>query len=93
MPIRKNYIDDVIKLAKSFNEPGKSEELKASLESRGTFKMPEPKVPINMRDKFLKEEQERKEKVASLPKIQEWKVNAIEDAQKNIEEMRSKEIS
>lgn len=91
MPIRKNYIDDVIKLAKSFNEPGKSEELKASLESRGTFKMPEPKVPINMRDKFLKEEQERKEKVASLPKIQEWKVNAIEDAQKNIEEMKSKE--
>ena len=70
---------------------GKSEELKASLESRGTFKMPEPKVPINMRDKFLKEEQERKEKVASLPKIQEWKVNAIEDAQKNIEEMKLKE--
>ena len=91
MSIRKNYIDDVIKLAKPFNEPGKSEELKASLESRGTFKMPEPKVPINMRDKFLKEEQERKEKVASLPKIQEWKVNAIEDAQKNIEEMKSKE--
>ena len=53
--------------------------------------MPEPKVPINMRDKFLKEEQERKEKVASLPKIQKWKVNAIEDAQKNIEEMKSKE--
>ena len=90
MPMRKNFIDDVIKLAKSFNDPAKSEELKASLESRGPFKMPEPKVPINMRDKFLKEEQERKEKVASLPKIQKWKVNAVEDAQKNIEEMRSK---
>ena len=71
MPIRKNYIDDVIKQAKSFNEPGKSEELKASLESRGTFKMPEHKVPINMRDKFIKEEQERKAKVESITKIQE----------------------
>ena len=44
-----------------------------------------------MREKFLKEEKEKKEKQAALPKIQEWKVNAIEDAQKNIEEMKSKE--
>lgn len=90
-PVRKNYIDDVIKLAKSFNDPVKSEEVKANLESRGTFKVPEPKKPINMRDKFLKEEAEKKEKFASLPKIQEWKANAIEDAQKKIEEMKSKE--
>ena len=90
-PLRKNYIDDVIKLAKSFNDPVKSEEIKSSLESRGTFKMPEPKKPINMRDKFLNWEKEKKEKKEALPKIQEWKVNAIEEAQRHIDEQKEKE--
>lgn len=68
----------------------KSEEIKQSLESRGTFKMPEPKKPFNLREKFLNYEKEKR-KMAALPKIEYWKENAIEDAKKNIEEAKSKE--
>ena len=42
-PKKTNFIDDQIKWANSFNDPKKSEELKESLESRGTFKPREKK--------------------------------------------------
>ena len=90
-PHRPNYIDDYIKWANSFNDEKKSAEMKESLEGRGTFKMPEPKKPLNLRDKFLNDEKEKKEKFAALPKIQPWKEGPIDDAKKNIEEQRSKE--
>ena len=90
-PHRPNFIDDYIKWANSFNDEKKSEEIKQNLEGRGTFKMPEPKKPLNLRDKFLNDEKEKKEKFAALPKIQPWKEGPIEDAKKNIEEQRSKE--
>jgi len=90
-PKRINFIDEQIKWAQSFNDPKRSEELKASLESRGTFKVPEPKQQMNMRDKFLAWEKEHKEKMASIAKIPEWKQNSVETAQKNIEEARAKQ--
>ena len=90
-PHRPNFIEDYVKWANSFNDEKKSEEIKQSLESRGTFKMPEPKKPFNLREKFLNYEKEKKEKMAALPKIEYWKENAIEDAKKNIEEAKSKE--
>ena len=90
-PHRPNFIDDYIKWANSFNDEKKSEEVKQSLEGRGTFKMPEPKKPLNLRDKFLNDEKEKKEKFAALPKIQPWKEGPIDDAKKNIEEQKSKE--
>ena len=89
-PHRPNYIDDYVKWANSFNDEKKSEEVKQSLEGRGTFKMPEPKKPLNLRDKFLNDEKEKKEKFAALPKIQYWKEGPIDDAKKNIEEHKSK---
>ena len=90
-PHRPNFIEDYIKWANSFNDPKKSEEIKQSLESRGTFKQLDPKKPPNLREKFLNDEKEKKEKMANLPKIQPWKEGPIEDAKKNIEEQRSKE--
>ena len=61
-PKKTNFIDDQIKWANSFNDPKKSEEIKESLESRGTFKEREKKTFPNLRDKFLKEEKEKNEK-------------------------------
>ena len=90
-PHRPNFLDAYIKWANSFNDEKKSEEVKQSLEGRGTFKMPDPKKPMNLREKFLNYEKEKKEKFDALPKIQYWKENAIEDAKKNIEEQKSKE--
>jgi hypothetical protein len=90
-PIRKNFIDDYIKWATSFNDPKRSDEIKESLESRGCFRMPEPKKPMNLREKFLKEEKEKKEKMANIPKIYEWKTNSIEQAQIRIDEAKAKE--
>jgi len=90
-PHRPNYIDDYIKWVHSFNDEKKSEEVKQNLEGRGTFKMPEPKKPLNLRDKYLNDEKEKKEKMAALPKIQPWKEGPIEDAKRNIEEQKSKE--
>jgi hypothetical protein len=90
-PHRPNFLDDYVKWANSFNDEKKSEEVKQSLESRGTFKMPEPKKPFNLREKFLNYEKEKNEKRAALPKIEYWKENAIEDAKKNIEEQKAKE--
>jgi hypothetical protein len=89
-PKRINFIDEQIDWANSFNDPKKSEELKESLESRGTFKYPDPKQYPNLRDKFLKEEKEKKEKFEQLPKIQPWKENGIENAKQKIEEAKSK---
>jgi len=89
-PKRINFIDEQIAWANSFNDPKKSEELKESLESRGTFKYPDPKQYPNLRDKFLKEEKEKKEKFEQLPKIQPWKENGIENAKQKIEEAKSK---
>ena len=89
-PKKTNFIDDQIKWANSFNDPKKSEEIKESLESRGTFKEREKKTFPNLRDKFLKEEKEKKEKFEQLPKIQPWKENAIESAKAKIEEDKGK---
>ena len=90
-PRRPNFLDYYIKWANSFNDEKKSEEVKQSLEGRGTFKMPDPKKPMNLREKFLSYEKEKKEKFDALPKIQYWKENAIDDAKKNIEEQKAKE--
>ena len=89
-PKKTNFIDDQIKWANSFNDPKKSEEIKESLESRGTFKEREKKTYPNLRDKFLKEEKEKKERIEKLPKIQPWKENAIESAKAKIEEDKGK---
>ena len=89
-PKKTNFIDDQIAWANSFNDPKKSEEVKQSLEGRGTFKYPDKKQYPNLRDKFLKEEKEKKEKFDQLPKIQIWKENSIEEAKKKIEEDKSK---
>ena len=89
-PKRRNFIDDQIAWANSFNDPQKSEELKENLQSRGTYKYPDPKQYPNLRDKFLKNEKEKKEKFEQLPKIQFWKENGIEQAKQNIEEAKSK---
>ena len=89
-PKRTNFIDEQIAWANSFNDPKKSEEVKQNLESRGTFKYPDKKQYPNLRDKFLKDEKEKKEKFDQLPKIQPWKENAIEDAKRKIEEDKSK---
>ena len=90
-PHRPNFTENYIKWANSFNDEKKSEEIKESLESRGTFKYPEPKKPLNLRDKFLNEEKEKKQKFAELPKIEYWKETPIENAKARIEEQRSKE--
>ena len=89
-PKKETFIDNQIKWANSFNDPKKSEEIKESLQSRGTFKEREKKSFPNLRDKFLKEEKEKKEKFEQLPKIQPWKENAIEDAKRKIEEDKGK---
>lgn len=89
-PKRINFIDEQIAWANSFNDQKKSDELKESLESRGTFKYPDPKQYPNLRDKFLKEEKEKKEKFEQLPKIQPWKENGIENAKQKIEEAKAK---
>ena len=89
-PKKTNFIDDQIKWANSFNDPKKSDEIKESLESRGTFKEREKKTYPNLRDKFLKDEKEKKEKFEQLPKIQPWKENAIEAAKTKIEEDKGK---
>lgn len=90
-PKKTTFIDDQIAWANSFNDPKKSEEVKQSLESRGTFKYPDKKEFPNLRDKFLKNEKEKKEKFEQLPKIQPWKENGIEDAKRKIEEDKSKQ--
>ncbi len=89
-PKRINFIDEQIAWANSFNDPKKSDEIKESLESRGTYKYPDPKQYPNLRDKFLKEEKEKKEKFEQLPKIQPWKENGIENAKQRIEDAKSK---
>ena len=89
-PKRTNFIDDQIAWANSFNDPKKSEEVKQNLERRGTFKYPDKKQYPNLRDKFLKDEKEKKEKFEQLPKIQPWKENAIEEGKRKIEEDKSK---
>jgi len=89
-PKKTNFIDDQIAWANSFNDPKKSEEVKQSLEGRGTFKYPDKKQWPNLRDKFLKDEKEKKEKFDQLPKIQPWKENAIEEGKRKIEEAKSK---
>ena len=89
-PKKTTFIDDQIAWANSFNDPKKSEEVKQNLENRGTFKYPDKKQYPNLRDKFLKDEKEKKEKFDQLPKIQPWKENAIEEAKKKIEEDKSK---
>ncbi len=89
-PKKTTFIDDQIAWANSFNDPKKSEEVKQSLEGRGTFKYPDKKQYPNLRDKFLKDEKEKKEKFEQLPKIQPWKENAVEEANKKIEEDKSK---
>ena len=89
-PKKTTFIDDQIAWANSFNDPKKSEEVKQNLESRGTFKYPDKKQFPNLRDKFLKDEKEKKEKFDQLPKIQPWKENAIEQAKTKIEEDKSK---
>ena len=89
-PKKTTFIDDQIKWANSFNDQKKSDELKESLESRGTFKEREKKTYPNLREKFLKDEKEKKEKFEQLPKIQPWKENAIEDAKRKIEEDKAK---
>jgi len=89
-PKKTNFIDDQIKWANSFNDPKKSDEIKESLESRGTFKEREKKTYPNLRDKFLKDEKEKKEKFDQLPKIQPWKENAIEEAKRKMEEDKGK---
>ena len=68
-PHRPNFIENYIKWAKSFNDEKKSEEIKQSLEGRGTFKYPEPKKPLNLRDKFLNEEKEKKKNSPSYQKF------------------------
>ena len=60
------------------------------MESRDTYKYPDKKQFPNLRDKFLKEEKEKKENFEKIPKIQPWKENVIEDAKKKIEEDKSK---
>ena len=87
---KKTFIDVQIDWANSFNDPKKSEEVKQSLEGRGTFKYPDKKQYPNLRDKFLKAEKEKKEKFEQLPKIEPWKENAVEDAKRKIEEDKSK---
>ena len=89
-PKRKNFIDDQIKWAKSFNDPQKSQEIKESLEGRGTFKYPDKKPYPNLKERFLKNENDKKEKMAQLPKIQPWKEAAIEDIQRKILEDKGK---
>jgi len=89
-PQKKTFIDIQIDWVNSFNDPKKSEEVKANLESRGTFKYPDKKQSLNLRDKFLKDEKEKKEKFDQLPKIQPWKENAIEEGKRKIEEDKSK---
>ncbi len=89
-PKKATFIDDQIAWANSFNDLKKSEEVKQSLESRGTYKYPDKKQFPNLRDKFLKEEKEKKENFEKIPKIQPWKENAIEEAKKKIEEDKSK---
>ena len=89
-PKRITFIDDQTAWANSFNDLKKSEEIKQSLESRGTFKYPDKKQYPNLRDKYLKDEKEKKEKFDQLPKIEPWKENAVEEAKKKIEEDKSK---
>ena len=89
-PQKITFIDEQIKWANSFNDQKKSDEIKESLESRGTFKEREKKTYPNLRDKFFKDEKEKKEKFDQLPKIQPWKENAIEDAKRKMEEDKAK---
>ena len=89
-PKKKTFIDEQIDWANSFNDPKKSEEMKQSLENRGTFKYPDKKQFPNLREKYLKDEKDKKEKFDQLPKIQPWKENGIETAKNKIEEDKKK---
>ena len=59
-PKKKTFIDEQVDWANSFNDPKKSEEVKQSLENRGTFKYPDKKQYPNLREKFLKDEKDKK---------------------------------
>ena len=89
-PKRPNFLDAYIKWANSFNDPKRSEEVKQNLESRGTFKPLEPKAYPNLRERFLKNEKEKKEKMANIPQIQEWKQQGIENAKTRLDEANAK---
>ena len=89
-PRRPNFLDDYYKWANSFNDPKKSEEVKQNLESRGTFKPLETKAYPNLRERFLKNEKEKKEKMSNIPQIQEWKQQGIENAKTRLDEANAK---
>ena len=87
-PTKLNFIDEQIKLVKSFNDPKRSEELKQSLESRGTFKpLPKKELP-NLRNRYLENEKQHKERREKIPNIPPWKENSIEQAKNKIEEYK-----
>ncbi|MCQ2820847.1 MAG: hypothetical protein MJ252_26615 [archaeon] len=83
-PKRENFIDESIKLSNSFNDPAKSAELKQKLAK--AFEYPRPKGFSDARSKFMENEKKKMERYASMPKIFEWRVKAIEDATARKEE-------
>lgn len=89
-PRRINFIDEVVKHANSYNDEAKSKERYEQLAPKGIFEPPKKKEIIDVRKKFLDEEKDKKEKMAALPKIQEWKVSGIEKAQEQIKEDEAK---
>ncbi|MCQ2817338.1 MAG: hypothetical protein MJ252_08750 [archaeon] len=79
-PVRWNFIDDVVKWAKSFNDPNKEKELREKYTDKGIFNPPKPKEYVDQRAKFLEHVENEKKRIEGLPKVQEWKVAAIEAA-------------
>lgn len=80
-PVRRNFIDDVVKLANSFNDPAKSQELYEKYKDKIFGKPPSKISQIDRRQKFLEHEENEKKRKEGLPKIQEWKAAACEAAE------------
>ena len=88
-PVRSNFIDDQIKWAHSFYDKKRAEEVKEQLESRGhpyveEYKKEERKNRVNLRNIFLKHEEEMKENRKKMEEIPEWRQGAIEQVQEKI---------
>ena len=85
-PKRLNFIDETVQWATSYNDEKKSKELREQLAPKGIFEPPKKKEVPNLRDKFLEDEKKENERKAGIPKVFEWRVQSIENADARLKE-------
>lgn len=84
-PVRKNFVDAVIRWANSYNDEAKSKELYENLKPKGIFDPKKESAPVNKRQEFLEHEAKKEEAFKNLPKIQQWKEEGINKAKDKME--------